>query len=81
VDDFSDLKVGDVITRMLGGKLPMRMEVVKVSEDLITCNSADDGFAGGWTFDRKTGVEEDADLQWGVRFGHTGSYLIKETVQ
>ena len=78
--DFSDLKVGDVVTRLLGGKLAMKMKVVQVSEDLITCDAAD-GFEGGWTFDRKTGAEEDADLQWGVRFGRTGSYLVKETVQ
>jgi hypothetical protein len=76
--DFSDLKVGDPIIRVLAG-MPMKMKVVQVSEDLITCDSAD-GFKGGWTFDRKTGVEEDADLQWGVRFGRTGSYLTKEEI-
>ncbi len=78
MDDFYYLKVGDEVTRMLGGKLPMRMKVTAVDDRLITCESGD---AFGWTFDRKTGVEEDADLRWGVRFGQTGSYLVRDAIQ
>lgn len=74
------LKVGDHVTRVLGG-LPMKMKVVEIKDGLIVCNAIqDDGkeFPGGWTFDAKTGVEEDADLGWGVKFGVTGSYLIDD---
>lgn len=28
-----------------------------------------------WTFDRRTGVEEDEELNWGVKFNRTGSVL------
>jgi len=76
--DFSHLKVGDLVYRSLGG-LKMLMEVVNVSDVLITCNTAN-GFKGGWTFDRTSGAEEDADLQWGVKFGVTGSYLTEDPI-
>lgn len=69
--DFSHLKIGDTVTRMLAGKLPQKMVVAEVNESLITCG-------GGWTFDRATGVEEDEYLQWGVKFGRTGSYLVED---
>lgn len=65
---FRDLKVGDTVTRMLAGKIPMKVVITQVDDNLITC-------AGGWTFDRNTGVEEDEYLEWGVKFGVTGSYL------
>jgi hypothetical protein len=79
---FGYLKVGDTVTRMLGGSVAMRMQVTAVSDDLITCAAIDKEsgklFYGDWTFDRNSGVEEDADLQWGIKFGHTGSYLVRE---
>ncbi len=74
--DFSHLVPGDVVIRNLGGS-KMRMVVREIQGDLLVCDT-ESGFRGGWTFDRKTGAEEDADLQWGVKFGRTGSYLIDD---
>jgi hypothetical protein len=67
---FKHVKVGDIVTRLFAGK-HYRMRVTDVSETLITAGM-------GWQFDRETGVEEDADLGWGVRFGLTGSRLVQE---
>lgn len=81
--NFEHLKVGDQVTRLLAGKLPMKMQVTKVNSDTIECSAVKkDGSLTtfeGWTFDRNSGVEEDADLKWGIKFGKTGSYLIPET--
>lgn len=68
---FRHVKVGDVVTRLLAGKIPMKMLVTHVDTKTMTCG-------GGWMFDRETGWEEDSDLGWGVDFGRTGSHLIKE---
>ena len=73
------VKVGDIVLRMLAGEVPMKLRVTKVDELLIHC-AALDAPVDGWTFDRATGVEEDEDLRWGVRFGRTGSYLVEEAV-
>lgn len=78
---FGYLKVGDTVTRMVGDGPFMQMKVTAVTEDLITCAAIHkDGrlFYGDWTFDRATGVEEDADLGWGVKYGVTGTYLKRE---
>lgn len=72
METFRDLKPGDTITRLISSaKIPMIMTVESVDEDLIHMK-------GGWTFDRATGVEEDHDLGWGVRFGITGSFLVRD---
>lgn len=68
---FRDLKVGDIVTRKLGGVVPMKLRITEVTDTLIIC--------GWWKFDRETGVEEDEDLGWGVAFGKTGSYLSEES--
>jgi hypothetical protein len=65
---FPDVAVGDVVTRMLAGVVPMRLTVTEVTEDRIICG-------GGWEFDRATGAEIDDDLGWGPAYGATGSYL------
>lgn len=70
---FRHLKPGDRFQRMVGGFAYMAMEVDRVDEQLIYAHAV--GGPGGYTFDRDTGVEEDADLRWGVRFGCTGSYI------
>lgn len=62
-----DIRVGDQVTRMLAGSLPMPLRVTEVLPDRIIC--------GAWTFDRKTGAEIDEDLDWGPPPQHTGSYL------
>lgn len=77
--NFEHLKPGDSVMRMLGGTLPMKMVVREVTDELIICDTFE-GFRGGWTFDRKTGAEEDADLHWGVKYGITGSYLTEDPV-
>ena len=73
--DFRNVKVGDVVTRMLGGVVPMKLTVTSVTEELIWCGP-ESGQAQGWSFDRITGTEVDEDLGWGPRFGRTGSYLL-----
>lgn len=69
--DFTHVKAGDTVTRMLAGKIPMKLKVTEVTDDLIKT-------AGGWDFDRKTGAEEDPALGWGVKFGVTGSFLVED---
>jgi hypothetical protein len=65
--DFSNVKVGDIVTRLLAGAVQMKLRVSKVDEDLIYC--------GDWKFYRTTGGEVDEDLGWdGITY--TGSYLI-----
>ena len=68
-------KVGDEVTRMLAGVLPMKMVITKIENGLIHCDALD--FRGDWTFDELTGVEEDEELEWGVKFGASGSYLVE----
>lgn len=72
MQDFSDVKVGDTVIRMLAGLMEMEMLVTEVDDRLIHCSK--DG-VNGWTFDRKTGVEEDELLGWGVASMLTGSFL------
>lgn len=66
-DSFRYVQVGDVVTRLLGGSIPMRLQVTDLDDELIHC--------GGWTFDRDSGFEVDEDLGWGLRYGITGSFL------
>lgn len=62
------LKVGDVVTRMLAGKIPMKLRITEVTETVIKC--------GAWTFHRKTGFEIDEDLGWtGEPNTFSGSFL------
>lgn len=70
MSDFSNVKVGDFVTRWFVGN-PMRMRVTDVDNKLITAGL-------GWQFEKSTGAEYDPDLGWGTEFGTTGSYLIKE---
>lgn len=55
---------------MLAGVVPMKLKVTDVTSDKIIC--------GDWQFDRATGVEEDEDLGFGVKYGITGSYLTED---
>ncbi len=66
---ITGLKVGDNAVRWLAG-LPMRVRVTEVTDDLVKC--------GAWEFDRDTGAEVDADLDWGPPPKHTGSFLTPE---
>lgn len=78
--DFSHLRPDDLVYRQMGANGPkMLMRVREISDTIITCDTAE-GFRGGWTFDRKTGVEEDEDLGWGVKHGVTGTFLTHDPV-
>ncbi len=84
--ELKDLKVGDRVDRYHGDGFFMEMEVVELRDNLIVCAAVHkEGdkelglMRGGWTFDNTSGVEEDEYMQWGMKFGATGSYLkIKE---
>ena len=84
-------KVGDSVTRMLAGTVPMILTVTEVHDDYLIC-----GYKGGigdpdvlregntgWKFDRTYGYEIDEDLGWGITMPDgsittTGSYLVEE---
>jgi hypothetical protein len=57
--EYQAIKVGDVIERMLGFKIPMYLVVQDVTEKFIDC---------GWVFDRFTGLEIDDDIPVTVSF-------------
>lgn len=65
------VEIGQKVTRMLAGKIPMELKVTDVTESLIVC--------GPWTFDLVTGAEVDEDLGWGPPPLVTGSFLIDPT--
>jgi len=72
---FLDIKVGDKVTRMLAGTIPMVLEVNGIDDNLIYCGEH------GWTFDRDTGQEIDEELGWTKESGMTGSYLLDPATQ
>ena len=63
---FRNLKVGDTVTRMLAGTVPMELKITEITDELIAC--------GPWTFDKNTGAEVDLELGWGNII--TGSFLV-----
>ena len=76
--DFFHLKPGDQVLRLLGERT-MLMGVREVHHAVLVCDALykdNTTFPGGWEFDRKTGIEEDPELGWGVEFGKSGSRLI-----
>ncbi len=77
---IKDPKVGDKVMRCLGVDEQPWMEctIMKVLTHTVIC--AMKGTEGWpldqlWTFDRETGAEEDEGLQWGVKYGRTGSKI------
>ena len=75
---ISDLKIGDRIDRYLGSDFFMEMEVVGFDDNLLVCAAVLPGgglVMGGWTFDMATGAEVDLYLEWGPKWGKTGTYL------
>jgi len=54
---FENLKVGDVVTRILGGTIPMKLSISAITDRIITCSA--------WQFDKATGAEIDEVLGWG----------------
>lgn len=74
---FFNLKEGDRFKRHMGHNGPiMEMQVIKTDDTLIHARAV--GGPDGYTFDRRTGAEEDEYLQWGIKFGATGTYISKE---
>jgi hypothetical protein len=69
---ISEIAVGDTVTRMLAGTIPMDLRVSAVDEHFIYCGPV----GTGWKFDRLTGYEVDEELGWGPQFGASGSYLV-----
>jgi hypothetical protein len=48
------LEVGQQVTRMLGGMIPMQLKVTDITDDKIIC--------GAWQFCINSGVEIDEDM-------------------
>lgn len=67
--DFTHVRPGESVTRELYG-LEQVLTVDRIDDELIYTT-------GGWTFDRRTGWEEDGELGFGWRFGITISRLIR----
>lgn len=59
------MQVGDQVTRMLCGIVPMPLLVTAIDDHFIFC--------GEWKFDKKTGAEIDEILGWNNE--GTGSFL------
>lgn len=59
------MKIGDRVTRMLGGIEPMQLVITDITDDMIVC--------GDYTFDKHTGAEIDKEMGWGPH--GTGSFL------
>ena len=64
---LTNVKIGDTVTRWLGGTVPMTLRVTGISHAAIEC--------GPYTFNRATGAEMDEDLDWGPPPKTTGSYI------
>lgn len=70
---FGHIRPGEVVCRLLVGRIPILMTVARVDEERIYCD--EDGMT--WSFDRLTGAEIDDGIGWGPRYGTTGSYLVE----
>lgn len=70
---FEHVREGDLVTRLVAGRLPVRLRITKIDQTLIYCGGTDES---AWMFDRRTGAEVDHDLHWGPLYGRTGSYLV-----
>lgn len=67
---LADKKVGDKVTRMLAGAVPMKLQITEITDTKIVC--------GDWEFDKATGAEIDDLLGWGSPPLTTGSYITPE---
>lgn len=48
------INIGDKVTRMLCGTIPITIKVTNVTEDRIIC--------GAWEFDKTSGIEIDEEI-------------------
>jgi hypothetical protein len=74
--DYSNLQVGDELTRSLAGVIDMQVIVGYIDDEKFKVGSEDGTvtWQEGWTFNKKTGLEIDEDLGWdGIKT--TGSYI------
>jgi hypothetical protein len=67
-----EIKVGDVVERMLAFRLPNYWQVTEVTDDFITIGL-------GWTFDRNTGLEVDEDIS--VTVSYLRRILTKDQIE
>jgi len=68
-----ELKVGDTVTRMLAGTIPMELRVTEITETEILCGPR----GVGYMFDKATGAEIDEELGWGPPPKMTGSFIAR----
>ena len=59
-NDLRTIKEGDIVERMLGFVIPLKLVVTKVTDETIE--------AGLWVFDRNTGLEIDEDIPTPVSY-------------
>lgn len=77
---IKDLKKGDKVKRVIGPDDEAWMDgtVMQVlTHVVVVAMPGTEGWPPEqlWTFDRETGAEEDETLQWGVKYGVTGSKI------
>lgn len=48
------MRIGDEVTRMLAGVIPMQLKITDITPERIIC--------GPWEFDKQTGNEIDDDI-------------------
>ena len=53
---FENYQIGDQVTRMISGLIPMEIKVTELTPDLIIC--------GPYKFSKRTGLEIDEELGW-----------------
>lgn len=68
--DFTDVGLGDTVTRLLAEVAVMPLKVTAIDEQYIYC--------GDWKFDRQTGFEVDEELHMGPQWGIIGSRLLRD---
>lgn len=68
--DMTGVRAGDIVIRMLAGKIAQPMKVTHVDDKLIHC--------GPWTFDRKTGFEVDEEISQYLPARTIASFLLKQ---
>jgi hypothetical protein len=60
-----ELKIGDEITRMISGIIPMPLKITNIDDKYIYC--------GDWKFSKINGAEIDEYLHWDEN--NTGSFI------
>jgi hypothetical protein len=73
---LSKVNVGDVLTRILAGTIPLKVVVGKIDENYVYVTDIDGviPLEGGWKFLISTGGEVDEELGWDGKL-MTGSYI------